>query len=99
MIRRDGDRLVVSGALTLGSVTAELEAGKAAIGEGARSVDLAEVAEVDSSALALLLAWQREAKRLDRELAIANLPKGLATIASLYGVADLLGAAPASNHH
>ena len=99
MIRRDGDRMVVSGALTLASVAAELAPGKAAIGEGVRRVDLAEVGEVDSSALALLLAWQREARRLEGELAFANLPQGLATIARLYGVADLLAAAPASNHH
>jgi phospholipid transport system transporter-binding protein len=99
MIRREGDRLLVSGALTLASVAADLEQGKAAIGEGARSVDLAGVGELDSSALALLLAWLREAKRLGRELAFTNLPQGLTTIASLYGVAELLPAASAPAHH
>jgi phospholipid transport system transporter-binding protein len=97
MIRRDGDRMLVSGALTLASVAADLEQGKAAIAEGVRSVDLGEVGELDSSALALLLAWLREAKRKGRALEFANLPQGLTTIASLYGVAELLSAAPA--HH
>jgi phospholipid transport system transporter-binding protein len=96
MIRRDGEIMRVSGALTLASVAAELEQGKAAIAEGARSVDLAAVGELDSSALALLLAWLREAKRLGRALTFTNLPQGLTTIASLYGVADLL---PGSVHH
>ena len=96
MIRRDGEIMRVSGALTLASVAAELEQGKAAIAEGARSVDLAQVVELDSSALALLLAWLREAKRLGRDLAFTNLPQGLTTIAQLYGVADLL---PGSVHH
>jgi phospholipid transport system transporter-binding protein len=96
MIRRDGEIMRVSGALTLASVAAELEQGKAAIAEGARSVDLAAVGELDSSALALLLAWLREAKRLGRALTFTNLPQGLTTIASLYGVADLL---PGSAHH
>jgi phospholipid transport system transporter-binding protein len=99
MIRRDGERMLVSGALNLASVAAELEEGKAAIAAGACSVDLSGVQELDSSALALLLAWEREAKRLGRDLAFANLPQGLTTIARLYGVAELLPAAPASAHH
>ena len=97
MIRREGDRMVVSGALTLASVVAVLHEGSVAIGEGVRTVDLAEVGELDSSALALLLAWLREAKRQNRSLVFANLPQGLTTIARLYGVAELLPASPA--HH
>jgi phospholipid transport system transporter-binding protein len=99
MMRRDGERLVLSGSLTLANVAAVLDEGKAAIGEGVRTVDLAEVGELDSSALALLLAWLREAKRRNLELAFTNLPQGLTTIARLYGVADLLPAVPASAHH
>lgn len=99
MIRREGERMVVDGALTLAQVAALLDEGKAAIGAGARSVDLAGVGELDSSALALLLAWLREARRQGRELAFSNLPQGLTTIARLYGVAELLPAAPASAHH
>ena len=99
MIRRDGERLLVSGALTLASVAADFAQGKAAIAEGARSVDFSGVGELDSSALALLLAWLREAKRLGRELSFSNLPQGLTTIARLYGVAELLPAAAAASHH
>ncbi len=99
MIRREGERMVVSGALTLANVAAVLRDGNAAIGEGVRTVDLAEVGELDSSALALLLAWLREAKRRGRDLVLLNMPQGLTTIARLYGVADLLPAAPASAHH
>ena len=99
MIRREGERMVVSGALTLASVAAVLLEGNAAIGQGVRTVDLGEVGELDSSALALLLAWLREARRQGRELAFANLPQGLTTIARLYGVAELLPAAPASSAH
>jgi phospholipid transport system transporter-binding protein len=99
MIRREADRLVVSGPLTLATVAADLDPGIAAIAEGARSVDLAEVGELDSSSLALLLAWVREAQRLGRDLVITNLPQGLTTIAKLYGVAELLPAASASAHH
>ena len=99
MIQRDGERMVVSGALTLASVASVLRDGSAVIGQGVRTVDLGEVGELDSSALALLLAWMREAKKQKRELQFANLPQGLATIAALYGVADLLPVSPAHSHH
>lgn len=97
MIRREGERLMVSGSLTLANVATALAEGNAAIGEGARTVDLADVGELDSSALALLLAWLREAKRRNLSLVFANLPQGLTTIARLYGVAELLPVSPA--HH
>ena len=107
MIRRDGDRMVVSGVLTLASVAAVLREGRAAIEQGVRTVDLGEVGELDSSALALMLAWLREARQHDRALSFTNLPQGLTTIARLYGVADLLPASQApgspvpapSSHH
>jgi phospholipid transport system transporter-binding protein len=99
MIRLEGDRMLVSGALTLAEVAAALAQGNAAIADGARCVDLAQVRELDSSALALLLAWLREARRRGRDLSLANLPQGLTTIARLYGVADLLPASPAPAHH
>ena len=99
MIRREGDRMLVSGTLTLASVAAALGEGNAAIAGGARSVDLGEVGELDSSALALLLAWLREAKRNNRNLEFTNLPQGLTTIARLYGVAELLPATASSVHH
>ena len=99
MTRRDGETLYLEGALTLGSVAAALPEGKAAIGEGVRTVDLSAVTEVDSSALALLLAWLREARRQGRPLAFARLPEGLAAIAGLYGVAELLGVTPAHAAH
>ena len=98
MIRREGDRLLVSGALTLSTVAAALGEGNAAIAEGARTVDLGEVGELDSSALALLLAWLREAKRREATLAFTRLPEGLTTIAKLYGVAELLPGASSPHH-
>ncbi len=95
MIRREGERIVVAGAVTLANVASVLEEGYSQIRAGASAVDLGEVSELDSSLLAMLLAWLREAKRLGRGLDFANLPEGLATIARLYGVVELLPSAPA----
>lgn len=90
MIRRDGSRMVVAGPATLATVAALLEKGREQIEAGVATVDLSEVSELDSSALAMLLAWLREARARGRELAFVALPAGLVTIARLYGVADLL---------
>ena len=92
-MRRDGERLVLSGPVTLANVAALLEEGRRHLAEGAATVDLSAVTELDSSALALLLAWLRDAKAGGRAVAFANLPESLQTIARLYGVQDLLPAA------
>ena len=93
MIRREDGRIVLSGPVTLANVAQVLEEGRRHLAEGAATVDLAEVSELDSSALALLLAWLREAKAAGRTIVFANLPESLQTIARLYGVQDLLPAA------
>ena len=72
-----------------------LAMGRQHLEEGVRIVDLAEVTEMDSSLLALLLAWLREAKAKSRELTFANMPEALHTIARLYGVEELLPLAAA----
>jgi phospholipid transport system transporter-binding protein len=98
MIRREGGRLFISGPATLAHAGALLEQARAEIAQGAEVIDLGEVTELDSSLLAALLAWMREAKARNVALTFARLPEGLTTIAGLYGVADLLSAAPAASH-
>jgi len=93
VIRREGRRILVSGPVTLANVASILEEGRRHLEEGVRTVDLGEVSEMDSSLLALMLAWMRDAHGRGRQLEFANLPESLQTIARLYGVEDLLPAA------
>ncbi|HZQ73333.1 MAG TPA: STAS domain-containing protein [Burkholderiales bacterium] len=95
MIRREGARIIVSGPVTLANVADIMAEGSRHLSEGVSTVDVGEVSELDSSLLALLLAWLREAKAGGKALAFANLPEALRTIAHLYGVEDLLPAGPA----
>lgn len=90
MIRREGDRMRVSGPVTLATVTSLLDPGFEQIRDGVRIVDLAEVAELDSSLVAAVLAWLREAQRAGRRLELANPPQGFSTLAQLYGIGDLV---------
>ncbi|CAG4918586.1 STAS domain-containing protein [Paraburkholderia saeva] len=78
--------------LTHASAKAALAAGLARIAGGATSVDCAPLAQFDSSALAVLLAWQRAASARGTSLDIINLPAGLASLAQAYGVDTLLSA-------
>ena len=82
--------MMVSGAVTLANVAGLLEEGRRHLGEGVLSVDFGEVTEMDSAALALCLAWLRDAKASGAALTFSNLPESLQTIARLYGVHDLL---------
>jgi phospholipid transport system transporter-binding protein len=89
VIRREGERLVVSGPVTVANVGALLEEARAHVAS-VRSVDLGEVTDLDSSLLAVLLAWMREARARGATLTFLRLPRELGTLAQLYGVAELL---------
>jgi phospholipid transport system transporter-binding protein len=96
VIRREGRRIVLSGPLTLNNVATVLEEGKRHLEEGVGTVDLGEVAEMDSSLVALLFAWLRDARGRGQELVFQNPPEALRTLARLYGVDDLLPVSPAA---
>lgn len=53
-------------------------------------VDASAVKVFDSSALAVLLACRRAALAAGKQLQVTGLPKGLRSMAALYGVQDLL---------
>ncbi len=52
--------------------------------------DFAAITDVDSSAVALLLEWRREAARRGKGLFFVNLPANLLSLAELYGVTGLI---------
>ena len=60
------------------------------------TIDFAGIDAVDSSAVALLLEWRRQAKRLGKRLEFVNLPANLIALATLYGVEDLIQPAASS---
>ena len=90
MTRVEGSRLSVSGPATLATATHLLEETRAALAGGVTEIDLGEVTELDSSLLAVIFAWMREAHAHGRTLALHRVPPDLASLARLYGVAELL---------
>ena len=65
-------------------------AGIEAIRAGDSTFDLSAVLTCDSSAVAVVLAWQREAQARGAQLRLSGLPVGLVSLATVYGVAPLL---------
>lgn len=54
------------------------------------TIDFSAITDVDSSAVALLLEWRREAARQGKSLHFVNLPANLLSLAELYGVTGLI---------
>ncbi|MCA1324143.1 STAS domain-containing protein [Herbaspirillum seropedicae] len=76
--------------LTFKNASAVLRDGLAAIAGGQSGIDLSDVTVVDSSAVATLLAWRREAQQRGVALDFGVLPANLQSLADLYGVSVLL---------
>jgi len=93
VIRRDGDSLILEGAVNLDSVPALVGAVEEHLRQGARVVDFRNVTEVDSAAVALALEWLRQAAETGIGLRLANLPAAMQNLAKLYGVSELLPSA------
>jgi phospholipid transport system transporter-binding protein len=84
------NRFTSGATLTHESAKAALAAGLQRIAAGAAGVDCAPLAQFDSAALAVLLAWVRAAAARGARFDIVNLPAGLASLAQAYGVDTLL---------
>jgi len=78
------------GALTLNEARQSLLDGEQALAQGVTVFDLIQVTQVDSSALSLIMSWQRKAQESSRPLSFRNIPDSLHSLARLYGLADLI---------
>ncbi|MDO8414208.1 MAG: STAS domain-containing protein [Gallionellaceae bacterium] len=90
---QEGNALRISGPLTIGTVSAQLD-----ITEQLATIsiiDLAQVEAVDSAAVSLLLAWLRQAQQRSVTISFNNIPDNLLSLARLYGVAEFLPLSPA----
>ena len=95
MIKQEGDRLLLQGPVTIGTVSALLTQVRTLLAPGAAVLDFAQVSEVDSAAVALALECLREAHKRKLPLSLANLPEAMQHLAELYAVSELLQADPA----
>jgi len=79
--------------LTAANARTVLAAGLQAIADGQTMIDVGALTDVDSVAVATLVAWQRAARQRGTAVDFGRLPSNLLSLAELYGVAALLGTA------
>jgi len=94
-LRREGEKLVLEGAVTLDTVPGLISAAEEHFRQGAGVIDFDAVTEVDSAAVALALEWVRQAERANVALRLVNMPTSMQNLAKLYGVSELLQPAAA----
>ena len=92
---REGGELCVAGPVTIDNVVATVARGAALFNQENQIVDLGGITEVDSSAVSMLLEWQRETGRRRFKIQFANIPPKLHNLVQLYGVAELVPLAEA----
>ena len=88
MIRIEAGVAHLDGDLTLANASQWLTASEAALREGALTFDLAQIGQLDSSALSLMLSLRRRAQAAGTAVEFRHIPESLASLAKLYGVDD-----------
>jgi phospholipid transport system transporter-binding protein len=98
MIARDGNRLRVTSDMTMETVGPLLAAASSLIGNGEVEFDLSGVPDADSAALSLMFEWMRLAQASHSTIFFSNLPHSLISLATLYGVLEMIPQRVATSH-
>lgn len=95
MINLEAGAAFVAGPMTMDTAATIEAEGRALIDKAVENeitvFDLAGVTDADSSAVAILFSWIREASKRDIELSFRNIPRDLCNLAGVYGVEEFLG--------
>ncbi len=76
--------------MSLANAAQIAQLGIEAVRTGDTAFDLSGVQTCDSSALAVLLAWQREARAAGRSIELSGVPQDMLSLATVYGVDEIL---------
>lgn len=94
-IKKEAHRWLVSGDMTISQVEALLAQSADLATAKSLEIDLAAVSEVDTASISLLFEWLRRAHAHKVKLTFANFPQNLVSLATLYGVVELI---PQNSH-
>lgn len=88
MLRVEGGVARCEGELNLANASQWLAQGEAALKDGVTVFDLAQIGQLDSSALSLMLSLRRRAQATGAAIEFRNAPESITSLADLYGVTD-----------
>ncbi len=80
----------VSGDVVIGTVSSLLSASKSLVIKADTIVDFAQVTDIDTSTISLILEWKRRAQKENQTIKLANMSDNLKSLTDLYGVAELI---------
>ena len=81
---------LLSGDVVVGSAKAILTTSQGFTIASDTKVDFTQVADIDTTALSLILEWKRRAQAENKTLSFIHLPANLSSLAQLYGVSELI---------
>ena len=93
-IQREGDSIIVDGAVTIDNVVALTKKGIALFDDRSLTIDLKKVTEVDSTIISMLLEWLRGMRKKNHSLQFINIPENLKSLIQLYGVTEIIPISP-----
>lgn len=80
----------VSGDLLINNVNNVLELSEALELSEVTIIDFSAVTDIDTSALSLMLEWQRRAKAANCEIVFSHVSDNLISLSELYGVTEFI---------
>jgi phospholipid transport system transporter-binding protein len=83
------NRWNISGDVVIGTVSSLLAASKNLALKNT-VIDFAQVTDIDTSTISLILEWKRRAQKENQTVKLANMSDNLKSLTHLYGVAELI---------
>jgi len=86
------------GELSQNNARKQVAAGNAAIAQGQLDFDFSDLLQIDSTAVASMIEWQRQASQLKKTLHFHSVPASLVSLIQLYGLTGQFQLSPAERH-
>ncbi len=90
MTPKESRTIRLSGPVRIDTVMALLQSTGPSFAQAQGVVDFSGATDIDSSALALMLQWRRDAESAGHEVRFINVTDNIRVLAELYGVTFLL---------
>ncbi len=89
-ITQQGQNWLIGGEVSFSNASELLEATNGFDNTQPTIIDFGQVTNADTSAISLILEWQRRATAAQSSVSYINLSLNLMSLASLYGVEDII---------